>query len=98
MEKANGIDMTFERKRSAVCWLAADGEYLNILQLARENGCSWDEQTCWNAAGGGHLELLRWARGNGCPWMEYTCSAAAQEGHMEMLQWLRAGSVRLSLG
>jgi hypothetical protein len=61
-----------------------------VLQWARANGCSWNEDTCASAAAGGHLEVLKWARANGCPWNALTCFDAAAGGHLEVLQWARA--------
>nr|WIL04146.1 ankyrin repeat-containing protein [Cedratvirus lena] len=48
-----------------VCKIAAKNGYLKILQWARTNGYSWDEETCVYAAKGGHLEVLQWLRANG---------------------------------
>ena len=72
-----------------VCRLAAKSGELKVLQLARANGCPWDEFTCHSAASCGHLEILQWARANGCPWDKLTCSIAARCGHFENLQWAR---------
>jgi hypothetical protein len=33
-----------------------------ILKVARENGCPWNEKVCSLAASNGDLEMLRWAR------------------------------------
>ncbi|CAB9496249.1 ankyrin repeat protein [Seminavis robusta] len=63
-------------------------------EVARANGCPWDESTCARAAGNGHLEILKWARENGCPWNIFTCSGAAQGGHLEILMWARANGCR----
>jgi hypothetical protein len=52
-----------------VC-IAAEGGHLQVLKLAREHDCPWDEQTCEKAAEGGHLEVLKWAREHDCPWNE----------------------------
>jgi hypothetical protein len=54
-----------------------------VLKWARENGCSWDDETCSDAAMGGHIELLRWARENGAPWTEITRRIAASKGYVE---------------
>ena len=70
-----------------VCAIAAEEGNLPVLQMARENGCEWDESTCANAAGGGHLEVLQWARENGCEWDEWTCANAAGGGHLKVLQF-----------
>ena len=51
-----------------MCSAMASGGNLDGLKLARDNGCSWDEETCYNAAEGGHLHVLQWARDNGCSW------------------------------
>ena len=75
--KQNRIDILESAKQSGypfwdswICKYAAKAGYLEILQLARENGCSWDSWTCAYAAKGGHLEILKWERDNGCPWGE----------------------------
>ena len=47
-----------------------------MLQWARANGCSWNENTCLVAAVMGHLEVLQWLHANGCPWDTSTCWAA----------------------
>ena len=75
---------------SACALLAAYGGHLEVLKWARENGCSWDEDTCARAARWGYLEVLKWARENGCPWDKSTCADSVVEGgHLEVLQWAR---------
>lgn len=73
-----------------VCRLLARYGYLEVLQRARGNGCSWDSMTCSEAAAAGHLEVLQWARAKGCPWDTWTCYNADIGGHPEVLQWARA--------
>ena len=51
-----------------LCSRIARGGHLEVLQLAREQGCAWDHWTCANAAEGGHLPVLQWAREHHCPW------------------------------
>ena len=63
-------------REGGACALAAAAGSFEVLQLAREHGCDWDERTCTNAAGGGHLEVLQWAREHGCPWNAYTRDCA----------------------
>ena len=77
-------------RQKYLCWAAARGGHLEVLQWARANGCPWDEMTCKGAALSGSLEVLQWLRANGCPWNEYTSSWAARGGHFEVLQWARA--------
>ena len=73
-----------------------------MLQWARRNGCSWEEEDLeddWNdetsldccalAARGGHLEVLKWLRAQDCPWDEWTFASAAWDGHLEVLKWMR---------
>ncbi len=76
--------------RRNVCGAAAAAGRLQVLQLARANGCPWDSRTCINAAYGGHLAVLQWARANGCSWDSETCAGAALGGHLEVLKWARA--------
>nr|WIL04759.1 ankyrin repeat-containing protein [Cedratvirus duvanny] len=73
-----------------VCTIAAKNGQLKVLQWARANGYSWNEDTCVYAAKEGHLEILQWLRANGCPWDEYTCAYTAENGHLKVLQWARA--------
>ena len=78
-----------------LCYKAASGGQLEMLQWLRANGAPWDgfrwnEKTCAVAAEGGHLEVLQWARANGAPWDYMTCAHAARGGHLEVLQWARA--------
>ncbi|AGO83379.1 Ankyrin repeat domain containing protein [Pandoravirus salinus] len=70
-----------------MCYEAAGGGHLDVLQWARANGCEWDERTCAKAAKGGHLGVLQWARANGCPWDKQTCDSAAYSGHTDVLFW-----------
>jgi hypothetical protein len=79
-----------EKEREKLCDYSAKGDYLEMLQWARANGCPWNEDTCSNAAGAGHLHVLQWVRANGCPWNERTCVNAAWGKHFEVLQWTRA--------
>ena len=55
-----------------VCKAAAAGGHLAVLQLARQRGCPWGEETCGVAAIGGHLAVLQWARQQGCHWNKET--------------------------
>ena len=78
-----------------LCYKAASGGQLEMLQWLRANGAPWDgfrwnEKTCAVAAEGGHLEVLQWARANGAPWDYMTCAHAARGGHLAVLQWARA--------
>ena len=70
-------------RKKDLCEDAARGGHLEVLKLARENGCPWDEETCADAAEGGHLEVLQWARENGCPWNWETRDYAAELGYVE---------------
>ena len=72
-----------------ICYRAAENGHLEILKWARENGCTWDEQTCSKAAMNGQLEILQWARSNGCPWDTGTCAYAARSNHLHILKWAR---------
>ena len=73
----------------SLCSGAAFGGHLELLQLAREYRCPWDERTCKCAVRTGKLEILQWVRENRCPWDARTCSAAAKYGHLHILQWAR---------
>ena len=44
--------------------------HLEILEITRDRGCSWnDVQICASAASGGRLEVLKWLREvAGCEW------------------------------
>ena len=70
----------------SLCSGAAFGGHLELLQLAREYRCPWDERTCKCAVRTGKLEILQWVRENRCPWDARTCSAAAKYGHLHILQ------------
>ena len=48
-------------------YAAEDGDDLECLKYAHENGCPWNEETCAIAAQNGHLECLKYAHDNGCP-------------------------------
>jgi hypothetical protein len=73
-----------------LCYKAASGGQLKMLQWLRANGCPWREETCEVAASNGHLEVLQWARANGAPCDYRTCMEAAYRGHLEVMQWMRA--------
>lgn len=49
------------------CARAALHGNLALLQWAKQNGASLDEQSCWMAALGGHLHILKWLQENGIP-------------------------------
>ena len=74
---------------ASTCQTLARCGHLEVMQWAREHGCSWNEQTCYGAAACGKLGVLRWAREHGCPWDEEVCTLAAEGGHLEVLQWAR---------
>jgi hypothetical protein len=74
--------------RDTCNWAAENGR-LDVLQWAREGGCSWNVYVCAFAAMGGHLHILQWLRKHGCPWNELTCVYAARGGHLYILQWAR---------
>lgn len=64
---------------------------LEELQLARQHGVPWSEQTAVAAAAGGYLESLQWLRSNGCPWNDHLCRVAANgNGCIRVLQWMRS--------
>ena len=73
----------------SLCSNAASGGHLQLLQLAREYDCPWDEHTFHCAARSGNFQMIKWARINGCRWDANTCTAAARLGKLEILQWLR---------
>ena len=54
---------------SSGVFLRSSGWALEILQLARANGCPWDSGTCTGASLNGHLQTLQWARAHACPWV-----------------------------
>jgi len=68
---------------------AAERGHLEVLQVAREHHCPWQELTCYYAARGGHLAVLRWAVEQGCPWNKVMCAYGAIR-HPETLAWVRA--------
>ena len=61
------------------CIDIAKNGYLEVLQWARQNDCSWDPWTCSLATCYGHFEILKWARQNGCPWNSLTEQIAKQK-------------------
>lgn len=79
-------DSTWKYSRT-ICAYAAGSGNIEILKLARENGCYWNENTCAYAAAKNHFKILKWAQRNGCPWNELTCLYAAHHGHFEILKW-----------
>ena len=83
------LDERFFINAVHICSSAASGGHLQLLQLAREYHCPWDENTFHCAARSGNIQLMKWARTNGCRWDANTCTAAACLGQLEILQWLR---------
>lgn len=79
----------FTRSCSSVTYNAALSDHLEVLQWARHQGCSWDENGIAAAARNGHLEVLKWMRDNHCPWNSRTCEYAARNGHLELLKFVR---------
>jgi hypothetical protein len=76
-----------------ICWSAAQGGHLDVIQWARENDCPWDANLCAEAAEHGHLHVLKGARKMGCPWDGETRKyaqgyAQLNEGGKEMLDWV----------
>ena len=69
-----------------LCEYIALNGHLDILKLARENGCYWDRNTCSNAARNGHLEVLKWTRlrENGCEWNDKIKEIAKKKGYVEI--------------
>ena len=65
--------------------------HLGVLKWAKQNGCSWDEETFMRAAVGNHLHVIHWALENDCPFHEDICSKMAQQGWggLEFLKWAR---------
>ena len=63
------------------------------MQWARDNACSWGQETCRVAARGGHLVALKWLLEHGCPCgddLGALGEAAAEHGHLHVVQWLHA--------
>ncbi|KAL6062050.1 Ankyrin repeat domain containing protein [Balamuthia mandrillaris] len=86
------LPMDKDERRCIVTSMSAVCSSINLLEWARQNGCSYwgDERLCSLMAGGGHLEVLRWAREKQCfPWNCYqSCCRAARGGHLDVLRWL----------
>jgi hypothetical protein len=76
-----------ECDKEKICKNAAEKGAIKCLKYAKENGCSWDENTCLYAAIKGQLECLKYAHENGCPWSEYTCKYAAEFEQLECLKY-----------
>ena len=72
-----------------VCWAAAKGGHLEMLQWAQANGCPWSADTCKAVAEGGHLGILQWVRTNGCLWGLHTRGVARGR----VLEWALANGV-----
>ncbi len=51
--------------------------HLECLVIARQNGCTWDENTFCSAVSLGSIECLIYLKENGCPWDENCWSDAA---------------------
>ena len=81
--------LVWKRLRTYVCNLAAENGYLDILKLARQINCPWDEYTPAWAARGGHLEIVKWVRSmdTPCPWDKWTPAWAAENGHLEIVKY-----------
>jgi hypothetical protein len=47
--------------------MAALNGNLPMLQWARANGCTWDDETTFRAKENCHEEVFKWAKENGCP-------------------------------
>ena len=75
--------------KNCVCNIAAQNGWLDLLILARQNGCEWNSFVCSNAAFNGHLKVLKWARENGCCWNSNVCINAVLNGKLEVLKWAR---------
>lgn len=71
------------------CLYAALGGHLDVLKLARDHGCPWDELTCRHAvqclALPGCMAVLRWAREHGAPWDAATRDLATTKGYTDGL-------------
>ena len=65
-----------------MCWRAARGGHLHVLQWARAHGCPWDSLVYVSAFREGHFRVMQWAKENGCPW-------AGNRVHesMELVEW-----------
>lgn len=72
-----------------LCAAIAEFGKLDLLQFARENGCSWIQETSISAARAGHVHIIKWAMLHGCPCVRDTVDAAARGGHLDVLRWLR---------
>jgi len=68
---------------------AASAGQLNLLQWARQNGCTLDSSACAGASFGNQLETLKWLKEQQCLWNNQTCTIAARMGHFELLKWAR---------
>jgi len=72
-----------------ICFNAAKGGQLHVLQWARANGCPWNIYICSQAAKGGHLHVLQWARANGCAWNKTDCFwNARMENFQQLMDWI----------
>jgi hypothetical protein len=72
-----------------VDYAAAAGHW-HLMQLLRNEGCSWQDSTCASAAEGGHLTVLKQLRQHGTPWNANTIAVkAALSGNVQLLQWVR---------
>jgi len=62
------------------------------IEVARENGCAWNEVVCEWAADNGDFSTLKWAREHGCSWGSDTLIRAALKGNItgdfEMVKWV----------
>ena len=92
--KGNGWTWpSIDWRGGGACALAAAAGSLDVLMLAREEGCPWNWWTCAQAALNGHLAVLQWARAQGCPWSAQSCSAVAHaNGHDEVVAFITASS------
>jgi hypothetical protein len=71
------------------CFVAAKFGHLDIVKLAKANGCIWDYMVAAGASACGHLNILQWAIKNDCKWHIEISNNAAYNGHLHILKWIR---------
>ncbi|AGO85224.2 Ankyrin repeat domain containing protein [Pandoravirus salinus] len=67
--------------------VAALGNHLDVLLVARTHGYAWTPDVCSGAAAGGHLDLIKRAHADRSPWDGHTCSEAARRGRLDILSF-----------
>lgn len=84
----NTYRLSNEESDRLVCYHAARGGSLEMLQHVRSKSYPWNEDVCNCAAGFGYFSMLKWALENGCPFNGLTCAYAVASDSPNILEML----------